>query len=64
MTTAQKVWWKSKTIIFNAATIFAVAMESSEVVNVIPEAWQGEAVAVAALINIVLRTVTTKPVTK
>lgn len=61
---AAKAWWKSKTILFNAAAILAIALESTDVINAIPATYQDEAVALAAVINILLRFSTSKPVTK
>jgi uncharacterized integral membrane protein len=54
-----KAWWKSKTIWFNVLTVLAALLESSELVNLVPAEWHPAMLGTAALLNIVLRTVTT-----
>jgi polyferredoxin len=50
-----KPWYASKTILINAATIFALALALPDVIAIIPPGWMPYITAINALLNVSLR---------
>lgn len=57
-----KVWWTSKTLWINIATVFGAAMLLPEVRDVLPDGIERIALAVMGVLNIALRLMTTTAV--
>jgi len=57
-----KPWWQSKTILVN--TLTAVATLMAQTADVLPPQWSAKIVTALAVVNLVLRVITTQPVTK
>ena len=57
----EKPWWTSKVFWFNALSFVAAALELTEVINVVPAAYQDGVTAFVALVNLGLRFVTGAP---
>jgi hypothetical protein len=53
-----KAFYLSKTFWFNAAAIFVAAVDSTDVLNVVPDVAEPFLIAAVAVVNIVLRVVT------
>ena len=57
-----KSMFSSTTIWVNVATFVIAVTELTEVVDLVPQAWHGEMLALAAVINVALRIFTVRPV--
>lgn len=57
-----KLWYKSKTIWWNIATLAAAIASMVEFVAVLPEAWAPWVLLAGALGNIYLRSITEDPI--
>lgn len=57
-----KKWWQSKTIWVNVLT--TIGTVGATLVDALPAAWGAKIVAVLGLVNVVLRAITSEPVTK
>lgn len=57
-----KPWYTSKTIWFNVLAIAVLALELPELTNVIPDAWEPMLAAFVAVVNLVLRSATDRPI--
>lgn len=53
--------FNSKTFWTNVALFLIAVLELSEVTNVVPAAWQGSLLAIAAILNVALRIFTVRP---
>ena len=59
-----KVWWTSKTLWVNIATVFVAAMLLPEVRDVLPDGIERVGLAIVGVLNILLRLLTTTAVTR
>lgn len=55
-----KPFWKSKTIIINVLT--AVATIGAQLADVLPPEWSAKILSALAVVNIVLRVITSEPI--
>jgi len=56
-----KKWWSSRTIWVNVLT--AVGTVGAQLADVLPAEWGAKLLAGLAIVNVVLRAITTKPIT-
>lgn len=63
MLTASKPFWQSKTFIINVLSLVVILLESQEWTNLVPQGVEDVSVTILAGVNLVLRYLTTKPVT-
>lgn len=59
---AGKPWYLSKTVFVNALTAIATVM--AQMADVLPPEWAPKIVTALAVVNLILRVVTTQPITK
>lgn len=57
-----KPWYLSKTVFVNMLT--AVAATMAQMADVLPPEWASKIITILAVVNLVLRIVTTEPITK
>ena len=55
-----KPWWQSKTIWINGLT--AVLTIGAQLADVLPPAWSAKILSGLAVVNVILRAITTQPV--
>ena len=58
-----KPWWESKTVWVNVLSVLVLALNSTDVISIFPPSWTPRLAGLLALANIVLRFVSSQPVT-